>query len=177
MSSMPDHASTGRVADVATETAISAYRAQVERFLGFAVQRSGVPGLSVNVVANGYSFGASSGRTQIDVVPISTDSRFEIGSVAKLFSSLVALELVDRGRLDLSAKVSDHLPELGSSNVGQVVTLEHLLTETGGFTSKSLRDPSIRQSYSWERLVRDVGDAEVFFQPGLVHSACPISRA
>ncbi|MFD5660587.1 serine hydrolase domain-containing protein [Streptomyces hirsutus] len=58
-----------------------------------------------------------------------TGARFRIGSVSKTFSSVVLLQLVDEGRLELDTPVNHYLPGLLPDDR---ITVRHLLTHRSG---------------------------------------------
>ena len=62
------------------------------------------------------------------------DLMYEIGSVTKVFTSLLLAELVVEGRLSLDDPIGPLLPPdvLGDSRLGREVTLRHLATHTSG---------------------------------------------
>lgn len=91
------------------------------------------------------AFGKRDGSSGIDVKP---DSIFSIASMTKAIAATAALQLVERGKLQLDGPASKHLPDLGMAQVlhgydasGQPIlrpptkpiTLRHLLTHTSGF--------------------------------------------
>src|SRR5918999_3216017 len=63
-------------------------------------------------------------------VPLSESSLFDIGSTQKQFTAAAVLLLVGDGRLSLTDDIRKHLPEL--PDYGHKVTVDHLLTHTGG---------------------------------------------
>jgi CubicO group peptidase (beta-lactamase class C family) len=64
-------------------------------------------------------------------VPMRDDSIFDLASITKVFTTILALAQVDNGRLDLAAPVSSYLP--GFTGAGKAaVTVEMLLTHTSG---------------------------------------------
>jgi D-alanyl-D-alanine carboxypeptidase len=65
--------------------------------------------------------------------PLSRRDQFEIGSNTKTFMSTLALQLVDRGKLELDAPVSKYLP--GVVPNGQRITVRMLLNHTSGLFS------------------------------------------
>ncbi|WP_144119258.1 serine hydrolase [Catellatospora sichuanensis] len=67
-------------------------------------------------------------------VAATTDSVFQIGSISKVWTATVALQLADEGLLDLDAPLAQVLPELRLSDpdVAKQVTMRHLLTHTSG---------------------------------------------
>jgi CubicO group peptidase (beta-lactamase class C family) len=64
---------------------------------------------------------------------VTCDATFPIGSVSKSFTATLAMALVADGDLDLDAPLGEHLPEL--DDLGGLLTLRHLLSHTGGFSS------------------------------------------
>ena len=64
-------------------------------------------------------------------IPMREDTIFDVASISKLFTSVVALRLVERGLIDLDAPAARYLPEFGR-NGKQDVTLKQLLTHTSG---------------------------------------------
>ena len=66
--------------------------------------------------------------------PIDADTVFEIGSISKVFTTLLLARLAADGRLDLQDPVQEYLPpEVVIPLVdGTPITLEHLATHTSG---------------------------------------------
>ena len=75
-------------------------------------------------------------------VLVTTDSLFQIGSVSKVWTTTVVMQLVDEGLLDLDSPVADVLPELrlGDTDVTKQVTMRHLLTHTSGIDGDVFTD-------------------------------------
>lgn len=67
-------------------------------------------------------------------VDVTDDSVFQIGSITKVWTATVVMQLVDEGKLDLDAPIVEVLPELRLSDpeVTKRVTMRHLLTHTSG---------------------------------------------
>jgi len=81
--------------------------------------------------------------------PMTTDTVVWIASMTKALTSTAALQLVERGKLDLESPASRWVPEINSAQVlegfdasgqprtrapKQPITLRHLLTHTAGFS-------------------------------------------
>jgi CubicO group peptidase (beta-lactamase class C family) len=75
-------------------------------------------------------------------VPVTTDALFQIGSVSKVWTATVIMQLADEGRLDIDAPVVNVLPELQLSDpeVTRTVTVRHLLTHTSGIDGDVFTD-------------------------------------
>jgi len=75
-------------------------------------------------------------------VEATTDSLFQIGSISKVWTATVVMQLVDEGLLDLDAPIAEVLPELrlADPDVTKKVTMRHLLTHTSGIDGDVFTD-------------------------------------
>ncbi|WP_286131204.1 serine hydrolase domain-containing protein [Loktanella sp. 5RATIMAR09] len=80
------------------------------------------------VIVRGYGVAGSGGQTAVGPDTF----RFEIGSITKLFTWVAVMMLVEDGRLDLRADVSNYLPGFDIPG-GEPLTLAHLMSHRGGF--------------------------------------------
>lgn len=65
-------------------------------------------------------------------VAMTEDTVFDLASVSKLFTSILAVQQIERGRLTLEATVASYLPEFAGGGKAEV-TIRQLLTHTSGF--------------------------------------------
>ncbi|WP_432129748.1 serine hydrolase [Streptomyces tendae] len=65
-------------------------------------------------------------------IPMAADTVFDLASISKLFTSILAVQQLERGALELEAPVASYLPDFGRAGK-QDVTVRHLLTHTSGF--------------------------------------------
>lgn len=65
-------------------------------------------------------------------IPMAEDTVFDLASVSKLFTSLLAVQQLERGALELEGTVASYLPEFGAASK-QDITIRQLLTHTSGF--------------------------------------------
>ena len=74
--------------------------------------------------------------------PTTADSLFQIGSITKVWTATVIMQLVDEGRLELDTPVVEVLPDLRLSDaeVTRTVTIRHLLTHTSGIDGDVFTD-------------------------------------
>lgn len=78
---------------------------------------------------------AADGITNVKTgVPVTNDTIFQIGSISKVWTATVVMQLVDEGLLDLDAPIINVIPELRLTDphVQANVTMRHLLTHTSG---------------------------------------------
>lgn len=68
-------------------------------------------------------------------VQATVDSVFQVGSITKLWTATLVMQLVDEGRLDLDAPIRDHLPgfRLADDTAAGRISARHLLSHTAGF--------------------------------------------
>ena len=117
--------------------------------LDAAVAAGHAPGFSAAIITPaGERFAACAGRRGADdVAAVTDDTLFWIASCTKAITSVAALQLVERGLLDLDAPVGDRLPALAAPRVltgfdadgapvtrpaTVPITLRRLLTHTSG---------------------------------------------
>jgi dipeptidyl aminopeptidase/acylaminoacyl peptidase/CubicO group peptidase (beta-lactamase class C family) len=106
-------------------------------------------------------------------VEVTTDSVFQIGSITKVWTATVVMQLVDEGRLDLDAPVADVLPELrlADPDVAKRVTMRHLLTHTSGIDGDVFTDTG-RGDDCLEGYVEQLGEVRQNHPLGVTFSYC-----
>ena len=98
-----------------------------------------IPGISVGLIKDSEKF-FNYGQINKDskIVP-TKDTVFEIGSMTKTFTAILAAQLQQEEILSLDEKISKYLPELENSEFEkQNITLHHLLTHTSGISEFSV---------------------------------------
>jgi D-alanyl-D-alanine carboxypeptidase len=65
-------------------------------------------------------------------LPNRLDTKYNLGSMNKMFTAVAVMQLVQVGKLKLTDTVGKHLPDYPNPEVAGQVTIEHLLTHTGG---------------------------------------------
>ncbi|MFF2847715.1 serine hydrolase [Streptomyces sp. NPDC058001] len=65
-------------------------------------------------------------------IPMAEDTVFDLASVSKLFTSILAVQQLECGALELEAKVAAYLPDFAGAGK-QDITIRQLLTHTSGF--------------------------------------------
>ncbi|MEV4946468.1 serine hydrolase domain-containing protein [Streptomyces sp. NPDC053755] len=95
-----------------------------------AAMANGAPGAMARFTGpDGVRTRTAGVADRVSGAPMDTRARFRIGSVSKTFSSVVLLQLVDEGRLELDAPVNGYLPGLLPDDR---ITVRHLLTHRSG---------------------------------------------
>jgi beta-lactamase class C len=117
---------TAQAADTARITAA------VDRAFRPLLKEHDIPGLAVAVTVDGkqqvFTYGVAAKDTN---TPVTKDTLFEIGSVSKTFTALLAAYAQAQGKLSLDDRPGKHLPELRGSAL-DAASLLHLGTYTAG---------------------------------------------
>jgi CubicO group peptidase (beta-lactamase class C family) len=103
--------------------------------LALLADKHDVPGASLAILADGQVSDTAHGvlnlRTLAEATP---DSLFQIGSITKVWTATLVMQLVDEGLLDLDEPVVRYLPEfkVADPEVTRTVTARHLLAHSSG---------------------------------------------
>jgi len=102
-------------------------------------------------------------------IPNTPDTKFRLGSITKQFTATLTMQLVEQGKIKLDAKISDYLPDY-RKDIGQKVTIHHLLTHTSGIPSYTgqpgfLENVS-RNPYKVDDFVKKYASGDLEFEPG-----------
>jgi D-alanyl-D-alanine carboxypeptidase len=65
-------------------------------------------------------------------VPSRLDTKFNLGSMNKMFTAVAVAQLAQQGKLKFTDPVGKYLPDYPNTEVAKKVTIHHLLTHTGG---------------------------------------------
>ncbi len=65
-------------------------------------------------------------------VPNQLDTKFNLGSMNKMFTAIAILQLVQQGKLDVEDTIAEHLPDYPNQQIADRVTIHQLLTHTSG---------------------------------------------
>ncbi|WP_051265872.1 serine hydrolase domain-containing protein [Nakamurella lactea] len=101
------------------------------------------------------------------------DSWFQIGSITKLFTGTMVMQLVDDGLVDLDQPVRGYLPDFdaGDEAASSSITVRQLLTHTSGLQGDYFADFG-RGSDAVRRYVHSLADVGMLHEPGSRFSYC-----
>ncbi len=114
-----------------------------QRRLEVLAKKHHVPGAQLGILDGDdlveAAYGVLNNRTG---QPATTDSVFQIGSISKVWTATVVMQLVDEGRIALDTPVVEVIPELQLSDpdVTKQLTIWHLLTHTSGIDGDVFTD-------------------------------------
>src|SRR4051794_20584604 len=103
--------------------------------LALLADKHGVPGATLAILdgeeVGEAAYGVLNIRTGVEATP---DALFQIGSITKVWTATLVMQLVDEGKLDLDAPVVSYLPDfkVADPEVTRTVTTRHLLAHTSG---------------------------------------------
>lgn len=110
----------------------AALAAELQALLDAAVADSEIPGVTLSVRLPGGAIwtGASGLADRDEGAAMTPDTRVRIGSLSKMFTAVVALQLAEEGAIELDAPVATWLPGLLPD--GDSITVRQLLQHTSG---------------------------------------------
>lgn len=147
--------------------------ADLQSVLDEAVEKAGLPGAGLAVLVDGQVLEAASGvlstRTGVEAT---TDSVFQIGSVTKVYTATLVMQLVDSGLVDLDKPVKEYVPEflVADAAATESITVRQLLTHTSGFDGGDYFVDTGRGDDCVARYVEGLGVLEQLTEPGALWS-------
>jgi CubicO group peptidase (beta-lactamase class C family) len=127
-----------------------------------------VPAVSVGVLAEDRVIDSAAGILNLGTgVEATTDSVFQIGSITKLWTATMVMQLVDDGLLDIERPVREFLPEfvIADESAAATITTRQLLSHTAGFEGDVFTDTG-QNDDAIEKLIATLGDMPQLFPPG-----------
>lgn len=151
-----------------------AQSAAIQALLDDSCRISGVPGMSISILADDEVFYFSSGYADREKgLPASENTLYELASVSKAFTGMGILLLEEQGLLSMNDSVQKYLPWFtlkyqGKPVDGKSLALNNFLHHTSGLTN-SRHTKNIPQGNTPDLLQKTVEmlvDAELAFPPG-----------
>ncbi|NFE18961.1 beta-lactamase family protein [Clostridium botulinum] len=152
----------------------NAQSAAIQALLDDACRISGVPGMSISILADDEVFYFSSGYADREKgLSASENTLYELASVSKAFTGIGILMMEKQGLLSMTDPIQKYLPWFTLKHQGkpidmQSITLNNFLHHTSGLTNGS-HSQIIPQGNTPEMLRKTVEmlvDAELSFYPG-----------
>ena len=102
-------------------------------------------------------------------IPNSYDTKFRLGSITKQFTSMLIMQLVEKGKIKLDDKITDYLPYY-RKDIGDKVTIEMLLTHTSGIPSYTNQpdffEKTSKKYYAPDDFIKEYCSGDLEFEPG-----------
>lgn len=102
-------------------------------------------------------------------VPNTLDTKFNLGSMNKMFTAVAIAQLVERGALRYDAPLSEYLPDFPDPESAARIRIEHLLTHTSGlgnYFNREFMDSSRARFRTVSDLMTLAADETLQFEPG-----------
>jgi CubicO group peptidase (beta-lactamase class C family) len=136
------------------------------------IEEHDVPAAAVAVLFDGEVVDQAAGLLSTTTrVEATTESVFQIGSITKLWTASLVMQLVDEGKVDLDATVRTYLPEfrVADEAASSAVTVRQLLTHTSGFEGDIFTDTGVGDDCV-EKYLGVLHDVPQLFPPGAMWS-------
>jgi len=128
-----------------------------------------IPALSIALVSGdrivwSRGFGTARGSAGM---PATAETVYRVGSVTKVFTAIAAMQLVERGELDLDAPIQKYLPDFAPENhFEKQITLRQLMSHRSGL----VREPPVghyldASAPSLADTVSSLNDTSLVYQP------------
>ncbi|AYN01905.1 serine hydrolase domain-containing protein [Chryseobacterium sp. 3008163] len=103
--------------------------AKIDDFLNYITQNKEGIG-SITLFKDGKEiYQKNFGQDQLSNVKWDSNTGYQIGSVSKLFTAIMLMQLEEKGKLNLNDKLSKYYPDAPNANK---ITLEHIMNHTSG---------------------------------------------
>ena len=140
----------------------------IDGLLASVARKEKAPGAAVLVSKSGeILFKKGYGMADIGYkIPVSTITKFRIGSITKQFVAAAILKLQEEGRISTADKLSKFIPDFPRSDE---VTVHHLLTHTSGIHSFTNRPDFLETatvSTTAKRMIDTIKADKYDFSPG-----------
>ena len=132
------------------------------------IEQFKVPGAQAGVLVGGEIIDTAAGVLHLGTgVTADTDSLFQIGSITKVWTATLVMQLVDEGLVDLDVPIRTYLPEfaIADESAAATITTRQLLTHQAGFEGDLFTDTG-RGDDCIEKYVATLVDTPQLFEPG-----------
>ncbi len=173
-------ASTTSIFDIPTAHASgSTGSGDIQAQLENAIKRHNVAGASVALYNKGeMKFAAAGIANMVTGVEMTTDTIMQIGSVTKVFTATIIMQLVDEGLLELDRPVVEYLPDfrVGDPEASKKITVKMLINHTSGIDGEVLPDHG-HDEETIEKLAQRAASMGQIHAPGRDVSYCNTGAA
>ncbi|WP_027944545.1 serine hydrolase domain-containing protein [Amycolatopsis taiwanensis] len=146
--------------------------AWLQKHLPALIKEHQVPGAAIAVSVGDevidYAAGVLNTATGVEATP---DSLFQIGSITKVWTATLIMQLVDEGAVDLDAPVRTYVPEfrVADADATEAITVRQLLCHTSGFEGDIFTDTGVGDDCI-EKYVPTLAAVPQLFTPGTMFS-------
>lgn len=139
---------------------------KLNEFLDYIAQNNQGIG-SVSIFRNGIQeYHRDFGQQQVKNITYDKNTQYQIGSISKLFTSIMLMQLVEKGKLNLNEKLSTFYPEIANS---KNITIRQMLNHTSGlgnYIAAGADNWLIGKAVGDKAILDAIKDQGLHFQPG-----------
>lgn len=138
---------------------------KIDDFLNYLTANKQSVG-SISIFRNGKEiYQRNFGQDQLPNVKWNPDTQYQVGSISKLFTAVMLMQQVEKGKLNINDKLSKYYPDIPNADK---ITIEKLMNHTSGLGDY------VGEHYQW-LFKKPVGDKTILdtikaqgveFQPG-----------
>lgn len=102
-------------------------------------------------------------------VPNTLDTRFNLGSINKIFTKIAIAQLAAQGKLSFGDAVAEHLPDYPNRQVAERITIQQVVTHTAGLGDIFTEEYAMAAKEGFRRpqdYFRLFADEPLLFEPG-----------
>ncbi|MDC0291796.1 serine hydrolase [Verrucomicrobiales bacterium] len=108
-------------------------------------------------------------------IPNTTDTKFRLASVSKQFCTMVVMQLVQEGKINLGDPITEHLPYY-RKDTGDRITIHHLMSHQSGIKDYTAnfdyRGTISRLPFDKDEFIREHCSGDLSHEPGTIYSYC-----
>lgn len=151
--------------------------AYAQRYLIWLIEKemadNNVTGLSIALVDNqklvwSSGFGYSDAENKVPATP---QTAYRMGSIAKLITATAAMQMAERGQMDIDQPLSRYLPEFSIKSrfhSAEPITPRNIMSHHSGLPSNFLKGMLSKNPKYFTTLVKDAQDEYVSYPPNFV---------
>lgn len=147
--------------------------ANLQGYVDQAIIEHNIPALSLAVWQNGQQSLAAAGCLNLNTgVKATPDSIFQIGSITKVMTASLVMQLVDEGKVELDAPVKAYVRDFGvaDSKATNTITVRQLLNHTNGMAGDYFPDDRGHEGNLIARYVDRCNLLPLVHSPGVHYS-------
>ncbi len=101
-----------------------------------------------------------------DTIKLNSNTKLQIGSITKVYTAVMIMQLVEAGKISLSQPLSDFFPQIKNADT---ITIKQLLQHRSGlfnFTNDQRFMLYMEEPQSREQMLKIINSFDVVFEPG-----------
>ncbi|PBJ10119.1 serine hydrolase [Flavobacterium sp. ACN6] len=137
---------------------------KIDNYINYIENNNGGIG-SLSIYKDGKEvYNRSFGQEKLTNVSYNKDTKYQIASVTKMITAILAFKLIEKGSLKLDAKLSEFYPEIANS---EKITIKNLLEHTSGLGNFAIKNGAIwvNEKVTEKEIFDEIKKQGVSFEP------------